>query len=143
MHYALYGFMIIMPASGIAMGYYGGKGLPFFTTTLAGAKESNGAIAKNVSRPSVALLCLRVLEISQHSLSTMISSSIFQGLSIAQASWHIWQIFSPTSHWWSCPTFSSWTHHFCSYEPLSWTSYALETNRMTFVVITRNVWYTQ
>lgn len=47
-HYALYGFMIIMPASGIAMGYYGGKGLPFFNTTLAGAKESNGTIAKNV-----------------------------------------------------------------------------------------------
>jgi cytochrome b561 len=49
MHYALYGFMIVMPASGIAMGYYGGKGLPFFTTTIAGAKEVNGEIAKNVS----------------------------------------------------------------------------------------------
>jgi 1,2-dihydroxy-3-keto-5-methylthiopentene dioxygenase len=24
-HYLLYGFMIVMPASGIAMGYYGGK----------------------------------------------------------------------------------------------------------------------
>lgn len=52
-HYLLYGFMTIMPASGIAMGYYGGKGLPFFWTTLAGAankdeetKKANGAIAK-------------------------------------------------------------------------------------------------
>jgi cytochrome b561 len=25
-HYLLYGFMIVMPVSGIAMGYYGGKG---------------------------------------------------------------------------------------------------------------------
>jgi cytochrome b561 len=51
-HYFLYGFMTIMPASGIAMGYYGGKGLPFFGTTLPGVvktdenKASTGAIAK-------------------------------------------------------------------------------------------------
>jgi cytochrome b561 len=45
-HYLLYGFMTIMPASGIAMGYYGGKGLPFFYTTLPGAANTNGAIAK-------------------------------------------------------------------------------------------------
>ena len=48
----MYAFMTIMPASGIAMGYYGGKGLPFFVTTLPGVvkteenKESTGAIAK-------------------------------------------------------------------------------------------------
>mmetsp|Transcript_30744 Transcript_30744/g.43641 ORF Transcript_30744/g.43641 Transcript_30744/m.43641 type:complete len:185 (-) Transcript_30744:129-683(-) len=46
-HYGLYGFMTIMPASGIAMGYYGGKGLPFFYTTLPGASEKNGKIAGN------------------------------------------------------------------------------------------------
>jgi cytochrome b561 len=51
-HYLLYGFMTVMPASGIAMGYYGGKGLPFFWTTLPGVvssdetKAGNGAIAK-------------------------------------------------------------------------------------------------
>lgn len=45
-HFALYAFMTIMPATGIAMGYYGGKGLPFFFTTLDGAKTPNGAIAK-------------------------------------------------------------------------------------------------
>lgn len=45
-HLALYGFMVIMPATGIAMGYYGGKGLPFFTTTLPGATESRPEIAK-------------------------------------------------------------------------------------------------
>jgi cytochrome b561 len=55
-HYGLYGFMMVMPASGIAMGYYGGKGLPFFVTTFsspvpanAEQKKSNGWIAKNVS----------------------------------------------------------------------------------------------
>jgi cytochrome b561 len=46
--------MIIMPASGIAMGYYGGKGLPFFGTTIPGVvktdenKMRTGEIAKQV-----------------------------------------------------------------------------------------------
>ena len=55
-HMLLYGFMTIMPASGIAMGYYGGKGLPFFYTSFGGAvakddeeKKRNGGIAKQVS----------------------------------------------------------------------------------------------
>ena len=48
--------MTIMPATGIAMGYYGGKGLPFFFTTLPGVvktdenKASTGNIAKRVSK---------------------------------------------------------------------------------------------
>lgn len=46
-HYVLYAFMVIMPATGIAMGYFGGKGLPFFYTTIAGAEKPNGGIAKN------------------------------------------------------------------------------------------------
>lgn len=46
-HLALYGFMTLMPATGIAMGYFGGKGLPFFVTTLPGASEKNGKIAGN------------------------------------------------------------------------------------------------
>ena len=45
-HAALYGFMTIMPVTGIAMGYYGGKGLPFFWTTIPGAEKANGNIAK-------------------------------------------------------------------------------------------------
>jgi cytochrome b561 len=53
-HAGLYAFMTIMPATGIAMGYYGGKGLPFFWTTLPGVvktdenKKSTGAIAGQV-----------------------------------------------------------------------------------------------
>lgn len=53
-HFALYAFMGIMPASGVAMGYYGGKGLPFFATSFKGientpdTKTRNGAIAKQV-----------------------------------------------------------------------------------------------
>jgi cytochrome b561 len=35
-HFAMYGFLIAMPATGVAMGYFGPKGLPFFTTTLPG-----------------------------------------------------------------------------------------------------------
>lgn len=45
-HLALYGFLIFMPVSGVAMGYFGGKGLPFFFTTIPGAEKANGAIAK-------------------------------------------------------------------------------------------------
>lgn len=46
-HAAMYGFMVFMPVSGIAMGYYGGKGLPFFGYTIPGAETPNGEIAKN------------------------------------------------------------------------------------------------
>ena len=48
-HWSLYGLMLFMPVSGIAMGYYGGKGLPFFFTTISGAKKENkdGKLAKN------------------------------------------------------------------------------------------------
>ena len=46
-HGSLYAFMGIMSVSGILMGYYGGKGLPFFFTTLPGDKEGNKSIAGN------------------------------------------------------------------------------------------------
>ncbi len=36
-----------MPVSGILMGYYGGKGLPFFYTTIKGAEEPNKSVAGN------------------------------------------------------------------------------------------------
>jgi len=45
--------MTIMPATGIAMGYFGGKGLPFFGTTFKGMditednKKQSQSIAKN------------------------------------------------------------------------------------------------
>lgn len=46
-HYGLYGFMIIMPVTGVLMGYFSGFGLPFFVTTIPGAKEANKTIAGN------------------------------------------------------------------------------------------------
>lgn len=45
-HGVLYAMMIILPGTGIAMGYFGGKGLPFFGYKIPGAAEPNGAIAK-------------------------------------------------------------------------------------------------
>lgn len=45
-HLAMYAFTIVMPVTGIAMGYFGGKGLPFFVTTIPGAEKANGGIAK-------------------------------------------------------------------------------------------------
>jgi len=54
MHYALYAFMTIMPATGIAMGYYGGKGLPFFNTTFKGIEltEENKAQSQSIAKNS-------------------------------------------------------------------------------------------
>eukprot|EP00054_Salpingoeca_dolichothecata_P032209 m.265736 g.265736 ORF g.265736 m.265736 type:complete len:199 (+) comp29497_c0_seq1:43-639(+) len=46
-HAALYGFMVIMPVTGVLMGYYGGKGLPFFSTTIKGTETPNKTIAGN------------------------------------------------------------------------------------------------
>lgn len=40
-HVAMYGFMTAMPVSGVMMGYYSGKGLPFFFTTIPGASKQN------------------------------------------------------------------------------------------------------
>lgn len=45
-HYSLYGCFTILPISGVIMGYYGGKGLPFFSHHIEGAKETNPELAK-------------------------------------------------------------------------------------------------
>ena len=37
-HVSMYGFLTLMPVTGVAMGWFGGKGLPFFNTTLPGAQ---------------------------------------------------------------------------------------------------------
>jgi len=46
-HGAFYGLLAIMPLTGVMMGYYGGKGLPFFFTTIPGAskEDKNGKLA--------------------------------------------------------------------------------------------------
>ena len=41
-HAALYAGMIAMPISGVAMGYFGGKGLPFFGTTFLEGPKRDG-----------------------------------------------------------------------------------------------------
>lgn len=45
-HAVMYGFIIFMPLSGVAMGYFGGNGLPFFFTTVPGATQKQPEIAK-------------------------------------------------------------------------------------------------
>ena len=45
-HTALYGFMLAMPATGIAMGYYGGKGVPFYGLYTFPGKGAPGMPAK-------------------------------------------------------------------------------------------------
>ena len=44
-HNALYVFLTVMPITGVGMGMYGGKGLPFFYKTIE-PFEKNGTIAK-------------------------------------------------------------------------------------------------
>lgn len=44
-HLVMYGFMTAMPVSGFIMGYYGGKGLPFFGVTIPGASKRDGKLA--------------------------------------------------------------------------------------------------
>jgi cytochrome b561 len=47
-HIGFYGLMIFMPISGISMGYFGGKGLPFYGIyTIPGKNIPNVMIAKN------------------------------------------------------------------------------------------------
>lgn len=47
-HFALYSLTAILPITGVLMGYFGGKGLPFFFTTVPGAKgeDKSPTIAK-------------------------------------------------------------------------------------------------
>ena len=44
-HFAMYGFIIAMPVTGVVMGYMGGKGLPFFFTTITPASGEMGKAA--------------------------------------------------------------------------------------------------
>lgn len=48
-HFGLYALLFVLPGSGIAMGYFGGKGLPFFGYHIAGAPDDkkDGEVAKN------------------------------------------------------------------------------------------------
>ena len=41
----MYGMMTAMPVSGFIMGYYGGRGLPFFGYTIPGASKRDGKLA--------------------------------------------------------------------------------------------------
>lgn len=45
-HKTLYAMMLFMPISGVIMGYFGGKGLPFFAYNIPGAEQTNPDLAK-------------------------------------------------------------------------------------------------
>jgi cytochrome b561 len=44
-HYALYGFIVFLPVSGVVMGLYGGNGLPFFYKTFPAFEQKNKELA--------------------------------------------------------------------------------------------------
>ena len=41
----MYGLLIFLPLTGIIMGYFSGKGLPFFGFSIPGSKTPNGDVA--------------------------------------------------------------------------------------------------
>jgi len=52
-HGLFYVFMAVMPVTGIAMGYYGGKGLPFFGSKIPGIpKEQRNDNTKSIAKNS-------------------------------------------------------------------------------------------
>ena len=77
-HMGLYAGMTVMPLTGIAMGYYGGKGLPFFWTTIPGAtkENKNGKLAgqafklhKRLGQPFEALFGLHLGAVGFHHIA--------------------------------------------------------------------------
>ena len=71
-HLLAYFFIVFMPVSGVAMGYYGGKGLPFWFTTIPGAvgEQKSGAIAKSAYQ----VWCTRLQHYLIHSFSPPLST---------------------------------------------------------------------
>jgi hypothetical protein len=100
-HVGLYAFMTIMPASGIAMGYYGGKGLPFFWTTLPGItktpenKKSTGKIAGQV-RPKISFYYSPV---TSPVLIFLLFVMFLLELQNSQDTGYLWKIPYSTSCW--------------------------------------------
>jgi len=45
-HFGLYAAITILPISGVTMGYFGGKGLPFFNYHIKAASETKPEVAK-------------------------------------------------------------------------------------------------
>jgi hypothetical protein len=84
--------MTIMPATGIAMGYFGGNGLPFFFTTVPGIiktednKKGTGEIAKQVSSEMVSFPW-------SHFPWHLNSRTIMAELSNPQTARYLWKVF--------------------------------------------------
>jgi cytochrome b561 len=114
-HYGLYAFMTIMPASGIAMGYYGGKGLPFFFTTLPGASEKNGGIAKNVS--GMLLRCAVCSCLTDIVRRLTRSATVLLG---SQAAGNLRKIPRSSSYWWSVAALFPRAQNFHPCQPIPW-----------------------
>jgi len=87
-HVALYGFMLAMPVSGVAMGYYSGFGVPFFAVRKAvkGAETPNKAIAgaayKVHSLAGQALVYFLPLHIGASLLHAWRGQKIFSRISV-------------------------------------------------------------
>ena len=79
--------MIFMPTTGILMGYFGGKGLPFFFTTIPGAKAEDQN--KNVAKWSwkthkwagTAFECLVAAHVAGATLHVLKGDKIFSRIS--------------------------------------------------------------
>ena len=75
-HYALYGLALFLPISGVAMGYFGGNGLPFFYTTYPSPP-------KEERKPDLAKQAYNYHKIAGQALEYLVP------LHIAGAFWHV------------------------------------------------------
>eukprot|EP01084_Bolivina_argentea_P226193 382100_1 len=80
-HHAMYAFMIFMPVTGITMGYFGGKGIPFFAWKIPGKEQPNKQIGKAAydyhKIAGTMFECLVALHVSAVAFHTVKGDKIF------------------------------------------------------------------
>lgn len=72
-HAALYGLMIVLPVTGVSMGYFSGFGLPFFFTTIPGASKED-------KRPDISKQAFGIHKLAGQALEYLVPLHIFAAL---------------------------------------------------------------
>jgi cytochrome b561 len=75
-HAALYGLMIVLPVTGVSMGYFSGFGLPFFFTTIPGASKED-------KRPDISKQAFSIHKLAGQALEYLVPFHVFAALSHA------------------------------------------------------------
>eukprot|EP00055_Hartaetosiga_balthica_P015468 m.91513 g.91513 ORF g.91513 m.91513 type:complete len:234 (+) comp8873_c5_seq1:109-810(+) len=94
-HFGLYALMIGMPISGVVMGYFGGKGLPFFNWHISGASDEDKkpAIAKKAyqlhKKAGLVLEGLTLLHIGGAAFHLALGQNLFRRMGFGLASFGV------------------------------------------------------